>query len=74
MAWPCEKTHRCAGSLAAKVSIRKNAQRFKYTNKDVVRDGWTIWCVDYDIDYDCFYDNYVAAITFCPFCGERLEV
>ena len=73
MAWHCEKTHRCAGSLAAKVGIRKNAQRFKYASKDDVCEGWSLWRIDYDIDYDCYYDHHVATITFCPFCGERLE-
>lgn len=73
MGWHCEKTHRCAGSLAAKVGIRKNATRFRYTSRDDIREGWTLWCIKYDIDYDCYHNNCVATIIFCPFCGKRLE-
>lgn len=74
MAWSCEKTHRCDGSLAAEVGIRKNAHRYKYISTYEVYEGWSLWRVDYDIDYNCYYDHHVATITFCPFCGERLEV
>lgn len=71
MAWKCEKTHRCSGSLENRISIRKNANRWHY-DADGIVTGWTLWNREHDLDYDCYLDIMVARITFCPFCGKRL--
>lgn len=73
MSWPCRKTHRCKGSIDAKVSIRSNAQHNKYCEADGIYAGWTLWSVDYDIDWDVHVSTRIATITYCPFCGMRLE-
>lgn len=74
MSWPCEKTHRCPASLSAKVSIRKNARRFKWeTAGNRVLSGWTLWFTQYDFEWDYHDNRLVGTIEYCPFCGKKLD-
>ena len=70
--YACEKTHRCKGSLENEVSIRKNANKSRWSNTGVY-EGWTLWKAEYDLEYDCYHDNVIARISLCPFCGVGLE-
>lgn len=72
MPWPCEKTHRCDGSLRYGVSIRKNAASV-YWGETGAYHGWTLWDRACDLEYDCWHERCIGTIAFCPFCGERLE-
>ena len=67
------ENHRCKGSLANEVSIRKD-----YKNelvKDINGDSkqWRIFAYQYDCDTDEYYDESIAKIKYCPFCGDKLE-
>lgn len=72
MKFPWERfvtTHRCAGSTAAGTPIR-------YLDADMAgahRKGWHICSITHDLEYDCYHLRRVAKISFCPFCGVRLE-
>lgn len=70
--YPCEKTHRCTGSLLARVSIRKNAATSRWPGASTY-PYWSLWSRDYDFDYDVYHENHVASIQFCPFCGKKFE-
>ena len=72
MPWPCEKTHRCKGSVAAKVSIRKNAAISILFDAGIY-SGWSLCFMRYDTDYMCYHNYLIAQIKHCPFCGTRLE-
>ena len=72
MSYPCKATHRCQGSLQNRVSIRLDAQKYKFSLKEI-RKGWSLWNRKHDFDYDCYLDRFVSSITFCPFCGVKLE-
>lgn len=63
------ETHRCEGSLAARCSIR----RYHEGPPLLCADGrWNLWHLDYDTEWMADYMSHVAAIGFCPWCGERL--
>ena len=61
-------THRCKKSLQARCSIRKQKQPTNGANAT----AWILYAPDYDCDWDYWHLHNVAAIRFCPFCGEEL--
>ena len=79
------KTHRCKESLANQVSIRKYeiADETKVGTSDDkgyllsrvgLGDKWVFGELRMDSEYDCIYMDYMyLAISYCPFCGEKLE-
>ncbi len=62
-------THRCMGSLKARVSIRYE----KGWNFKDGRDAWWMYQPLYDYEWDTTVLTTVAEIRFCPFCGQKLE-
>ena len=67
------KTHRCEGSLKAKVSIRYSHRYPKWSNQgDKVT--WRLFQLEIDSEYDTKYLSHVSEIKFCPFCGEELKI
>lgn len=67
------ENHRCEGSLANKISIRKD-----YANnsvKDINGDAkkWRVFRYQYDFDSDEYYDECIATIKYCPFYGKLLK-
>lgn len=36
-------------------------------------DGWHFFRMDWDLDYDSHHCMEVCPITYCPFCGKRLD-
>lgn len=71
MAWPSKKTHRCAGSLESRVSIRKDAKKDKYGKETI--PGWTLWTREHDLEYDFYSEVRVGVIAYCPFCGAKMD-
>ena len=77
------KTHRCKESLANQVSIRKYERadetivetRYGYLIPTLNLEGkWVFGELRMDSEYDCIYMDYMyLAISYCPFCGEKLE-
>jgi hypothetical protein len=65
------KTHRCEGSLGAKVSIRYG---YLYNDKKFKEFGekWRLSNYTNDNDLGCILTNYVAVIKYCPFCSKEL--
>jgi len=62
--------HRCAGSRAARVSVR-HASGYAYDRDN----GWHLirWARDWrDCDGGWIGDD-VGRISYCPYCGVRLE-
>lgn len=55
------KTHRCQGSLEAKMSIRYGGG-----------SSWWLYKPVHDFDWDTYYLNGITKINFCPFCGKKL--
>ena len=65
------EAHRCAGSIASDVSIRKyesNGFKFQYPEPN----RWALMSNEFDFDYDSHYQSLTCYIDYCPFCGERL--
>lgn len=67
------KNHRCEGSLANEISIRKDYgnKLVKDINGDVKQ--WRMFNYQYDFDSDDYYEECIAKIDYCPFCGDKLE-
>ena len=66
------KTHRCKGSLAAHIPIRKCMQFdwLKYTGDTI---AWRLFKPRADGEViGCIHLDHVAAIAYCPFCGKKL--
>lgn len=66
------KTHRCKGSLAAHIPIRKcmRIAWLKYPGDTI---AWRLFKPRADDEViGCIYLDHVAAIAYCPFCGEKL--
>lgn len=69
-----ETTHRCHGSLVAHTPIRFE-KRFQYMCFPDDKKAWRLFYVHRDDEYyDCVHVTPVAEITYCPFCGKKLEV
>lgn len=65
-------THRCDGSLAAHISIRHclRFNWFKYTGDT---KAWRLFKPTEDSEViGCIHIDHVAAIVYCPFCGQKL--
>lgn len=67
------QTHRCEGSLKAKVSIRfsKAFPGWNFGGGDY--EAWRLFHLEYDSEYDTKYLSHVSKIDYCPFCGEKLD-
>ena len=66
------KTHRCKGSLAAHIPIRKCKRFawFKYTGDTI---AWRLFKPREDDEVIGYIHlDHVAEIAYCPFCGEKL--
>ena len=42
-------------------------------NVKTEKQGWHLYRVYEDTDYDSTYPQYVTTIKYCPFCGEELK-
>ena len=65
-------THRCKGSLAAHIPIRKCMRSgwLKYTGGTI---AWRLFKPRSDDEViGCIHLDHVAEIAYCPFCGEKL--
>lgn len=68
------KNHRCEGSLKAKISIRYCRLMEGYNlDMDWNIEAWRLFNRRFDYDYDCYHENHVAKIEYCPFCGEKFR-
>lgn len=64
--------HRCKGSLKANVSIRYGySSEFMRLQGDI--KAWRLFCYEYDYDYMSMNSHHVSEISYCPYCGEKLE-
>ena len=65
--------HRCP-QRPRYVSIR-NYGHFPWFMRYLGSDSdWILAKCSYDVDYDCDELNEFGTISFCPYCGKRLEV
>lgn len=68
------KTHRCEGSLKAKVSIKYCRFMDDYNlEEDFNKLTWRLYQYIFNYDWDRYHKNHVGEIKFCPYCGEKLE-
>lgn len=69
------KTHRCEGSLACGVSIRKQSPLFQLWEIDEPDPDNVWWLTKMipNLDGDSYKMEFMLRIKFCPFCGERLN-
>lgn len=65
-------THRCKGSLAAKASIRYE-KFFKYADIEWDKPKWYLSKWYEDSEWGVWGQGQQIPITYCPFCGEKLE-
>ena len=65
-------THRCEGSLRALCSIRRYQDWRGYYRMFRCDGRWHLYQRVTDWDCDSTYMSHVAAIRFCPWCGEEL--
>ena len=66
------KTHRCKGSLAAHIPIRK-CRWFDWLKYPGDTIAWRLFNPREDDEViGCVHLDHVAAIAYCPFCGEKL--
>lgn len=66
------KSHRCKGSLAAHAPIRYIKRSPYPFTADT--EAWRLCHVHGDDEYyDCVHVTPIAVITYCPFCGQKLE-
>lgn len=60
--------HRCPASLKAGAAIRlKRRANLSYGPYE-----WMLCLVEYDFDWRVTYLKEACAITYCPYCGEKL--
>lgn len=65
-------THRCDGSIANHVSIRKQIDGHDYDRHDFGK--WLIGKCELDSEWGTNYLHRIhAPIIYCPFCGKELE-
>ena len=68
-------THRCQGSLNADLSIRYDEipkwKRQAFGLQD--EKAWVLYENKLDLDWLSWYQNYLAIINYCPFCGQKLS-
>lgn len=66
------KTHRCKESLKNEISINYSI-KYKNVYDEDDFETWRLFKNTYDWDYDSHYQNHIAEIKYCPFCGIKLE-
>lgn len=66
------QTHRCKGSLANEMSIRKEIKfRVIWLPQDKQKK-WRLFKHEEDWDTDAHHLRYICDIEYCPFCGKKL--
>lgn len=66
------KTHRCEGSLKARVSIRYEKQYPISWRMEDDKDAWRLFHQISDYEYDNI-KCHVSEIKYCPYCAKKLE-
>lgn len=65
-------SHRCEGVKKWNTPIRYG-NPYEYVTASFAVEGWWLYKMDVDFDYDSHYMNPISVINTCPYCGEKLE-
>lgn len=65
------QTHRCERVLENGTPIRKDYKTGLFGGL-LDRNGWCLYDMDFDYEYDCWHINFIAQIKYCPYCGVEL--